>query len=431
MRNEMVAKMAAPKQPEVEKKKKVIQKSKPFDEFERMLKDRIAIENNRKEFVSAFLPKLVIYGNVIFKVEHIPGDLTICDLNSLLGTGDIQQNQVIGVRYPYKRNKSVMNARVILKSDSLDVKKITKYHGRLAPGINEKLNIRQTDIKELEGFLLKNYPNLVKLDQKVLAIQSNLTPSHQTSNSSQNQGQRNSPLVKTKQPPTNERVLATMDVQNGSEVVAQEQSPPRLVIDETKSPTPPPVAMNANVVDCFVPLTIDTLPYAINILYKLSVENRLVFVTFDQCFTDPNLNLDDINKKYSSLCGKIEDDCVVIKTNLDKLMPDIKTAYGKEFRRLPRAFIITPKKTDKQDLVSKSDQNMVLCGLMTFSCIVMNLKKSTFLMSRNALLRAGAPEASVTPSQIESPLNKGKRPKLSVETTICEDVDMVELPIFI
>lgn len=161
----MMAKLTIPKQPEAKKKKLKVPNSYPPDEFEKMLKERVEKETNQSEFVSMLLPKLVSCGNVVFKVEHIPGDLNIDDLNSLLGTTDIQHNQVIGVRYPYKKNKSIMNARVILKSDSPDIEKITKYNGCLAPDINEKLNIRRTDIKGLEQFLTKNYSNLVRLEQ--------------------------------------------------------------------------------------------------------------------------------------------------------------------------------------------------------------------------------------------------------------------------
>lgn len=221
-----------------------------------------------------------------------------------------------------------------------------------------------------------------------------------------------------------------LQIRGESEDLKFEESPRKLVIDEAMSPSS--ISTNVDGSDYFVPLTTDSLSYATNFVYKMSKENRLVFVTFDQCFTNPNLNINDVNNRYSPICGFIEENCVMIKSSLDKLMPDIKLAYRKEFKRLPQAIIITPRGMDRHILDAQAKKNKILCSITTFSCIVMNLKKNTYLMSRKALLRAGVPEASLTQAQIESPVNKGKRLKLSEEATFDEDIDMDDdLPIFV
>lgn len=220
-----------------------------------------------------------------------------------------------------------------------------------------------------------------------------------------------------------------LQIQEESEDLKLDESPKKLVIDEAMSSS----SMNTNVdgPDYFVPLTTETLSYAINIIYKMSKEDRLVFVTFDQCFTNPNLSIDDVNNKYSSVCGRIEENCVMIKSSLDKLTPNIRTAYRKEFERLPQAIIIAPKGMDRHILDAQAKQNSMICSITTFSCTVMNLKKNTYLMSKKALLGGGVPEASLIQPQTESPVNKGKRLKLSEEAIFDEDTDMDDLPIFV
>lgn len=159
----MMANLNRPKQPEV--KKEIIPNSYPPDEFEKMLKEKVEEDTKRGDFVTELLPRLISCGNVVIKVQQIPGHLTIKELNSLLGTKNIEHNQVICAKYDHKNGKSIMNARVILRQGSPDIQKITKRNNDFAPGLLVRMSIAQSDIKELEEFLAKNYSRLVRLKE--------------------------------------------------------------------------------------------------------------------------------------------------------------------------------------------------------------------------------------------------------------------------
>lgn len=230
--------------------------------------------------------------------------------------------------------------------------------------------------------------------------------------------------------PIKENGIDYIEIDSNSDNSEAGSSFDRLVIDVQQSPKT--MNLDNEEPDCFVPLTIETISFAINILNRFSNEGRLVFVIFDSCFTKPNLSIEEIRTNFSSMFEWIDVDCIMIRSNLNKLMPDIKMACEKQFDCLPRAFIVSREGADRADLVSKSNQNMILCGLVTFKCVIENLKSATFLMSRNALLKAGAQVDSVTrPFETElSEEKKGKRLKLSLEA-LSNNVNEDSLPIFI
>lgn len=137
------------------------------NDFEKMLKEVVKSDIERSRFVTGLLPKLLSCGDAVFQVEHLPGEITIKDLNSLLGTSKIEQNQVIVIKRPYMKKRFIISARIMIDSANDDeINSLLRMNGSKVRDMTVPLLIKRTSIKELEMFLNKHHGKLSRLKTK-------------------------------------------------------------------------------------------------------------------------------------------------------------------------------------------------------------------------------------------------------------------------
>lgn len=164
----------------------------------------------------------------------------------------------------------------------------------------------------------------------------------------------------------------------------------------------------------FIPITRESIRYVQNIMKSFSSESRVVFVMFDACFAKSDLTFSIVRSKLEPVIGTIDYDCVLLKSNLTKLMPNPSKAYAREIRSVNQAYIICPKGMTEDELIQNASGKNILYGIMTFSCISNSLEKETFFINKEALLTVPLKRALVQNTEQE-PARKGKRLKLNCQ----------------
>lgn len=145
-------------------KKKLIDSStangaKQFDET--LLLKQVEESANRNEYVSEHLPSLVAQGDIVLRVDNLPGTTSMAMLNSLLTTTWIYSSQVVAVIYPHRKS-SRMNTRIVIRSDDPNVEKILGWNSYEMMD-NLKVITSRVDFKQLEQFMSKNYDKIAQL----------------------------------------------------------------------------------------------------------------------------------------------------------------------------------------------------------------------------------------------------------------------------
>lgn len=158
----------------------------------------------------------------------------------------------------------------------------------------------------------------------------------------------------------------------------------------------------------FVPITSESISHILNTMKIYEQQDRVVTIVFDQCFNQPDITLAAIRKKFEPFFGTIGHDCVMIKTNLNQMMPNPEEAYSRQFLFKGQAYLIGPKGLSKTAFLSKVSQSTILFGIMTMGCVVLNLKRGSYLVNRRALQVDYAPKTTVI-SQPVKESSKGKR----------------------
>lgn len=164
----------------------------------------------------------------------------------------------------------------------------------------------------------------------------------------------------------------------------------------------------------FVPITSESLGHVENLMKQYEREDRLVAIVFDRCFNQPDITMGEIRKRFEPIFGDIGDDCVLIKSSLYELLPNLDEAYKRPIILKGQAYFIGPKSLSRKEFASVASQSSILSGLMTIGCVMLNLKRGAYLINKKALSKVGSPETTVISNPIEQQ-SKGKRIKLECD----------------
>lgn len=131
--------------------------------LERVLLNMTEDTNKTNNFVKDQMNQLSKFGDMVIRIDLLPPDLTVDMFNVMFGTYSLKSNQIIGVEslINVKGGRPRINVRVVIKSNNKDAQRILSKNGWK---IGHKCNllIRQTNMKELEQFLIKIYSGNAK-----------------------------------------------------------------------------------------------------------------------------------------------------------------------------------------------------------------------------------------------------------------------------
>lgn len=161
----------------------------------------------------------------------------------------------------------------------------------------------------------------------------------------------------------------------------------------------------------FVPITSETIGHVLELMEHFEIENRVVAIVFDPCFNRPDITMDEVRQKFEPYFGEVGDNCIFIKTNIDRLVLNLDEAYKRQFSFKGQAYFIGPPAMSKAQFLAIASQSAILFGLMTIGCVKLNLKKGSYLIHREGLLKRGVRQSVLTPPATEE-MNQGKRMKL-------------------
>lgn len=170
----------------------------------------------------------------------------------------------------------------------------------------------------------------------------------------------------------------------------------------------------------FLPVTSETLQHVLSEIKRLSSDSRLVLIVFNECFTKPNLKFNMIKSLLEPVVGQLDNNCVLLKSSLSKLMPNIAETYAKEFKILNQAYVICPKGKSEEEVARRASERNILYGFMTFSCVLNSVQTGTCFVNKEALLATTAAAINSKPNlkrTIEQQTSKkGKRLKPYYDT---------------
>ena len=136
----------------------------------------------------------------------------------------------------------------------------------------------------------------------------------------------------------------------------------------------------------FIPVTSETLERALEIMSEFEASKRAVAIVFDPCFFMPNISIDYIRDKFQRIFGEIKSSQVLLRTNMAYLMRNVEEANASGIRHLNQAYIIAEEGLTDAEINRRAGATKIFCCPMTMGCVVNNIKRGIFLMSRKALL---------------------------------------------
>lgn len=201
---------------------------------------------------------------------------------------------------------------------------------------------------------------------------------------------------------------------------------PKLVIDEQPKSSQQSTTIEPDIPSVssreFIPVTYESVRHVLNLMSRYSEEGCSVVVVFDTCFNYANVTIAEIREKLEPLFGKIDTGCVMIKSNLDQLMPNLDEANSRDYNLRGQAYIITRKGIDMEEFNHRANELNILYGSITMSCVEMNLKKGVYVMHKDALIEAGASPQSVEATHVsDSSSHKGKRIKTELPQELTQE----------
>lgn len=153
-------------------------------DFDIKLAKKVQIDVEKSDLVSKILPELAAFGDVVLKVDNLPGELTMSTLNIILGCHTLKRDQVIGVKW-CRDKLDVIDAHIVIQSGKNETEKILSLHDQKTTN-DARIQVQRTDFKSLESYILKNHSKIIRLEAertlpyKVIGYgETNPTPANQ------------------------------------------------------------------------------------------------------------------------------------------------------------------------------------------------------------------------------------------------------------
>lgn len=123
---------------------------------------KVEDDTKKSDFVSKILPGLTALGDVVIRINMLPGELSMNTLSIILGCHTIKPDQVIAVKWR-QRGLDLMDVHVVVRSDNSEVDKILKLHNHEMPN-KTRLHVVKVNLKDLEKYLRNNHFRIFRLE---------------------------------------------------------------------------------------------------------------------------------------------------------------------------------------------------------------------------------------------------------------------------